>query len=245
VPDWVRLRLAAWGSDGLDKLAVFEHADYPAATVVEQVKGFAGASGFDGDSKGFFGASLAGIVVAVDGGGVLDGGQVKHGFRAGVEALASDAHILHHVPPWSTLGSHIPQQCLSVADRPRHTCNATSRLDRIQPLLLLWSEPAGCGLHLNAGEHRHGAADHLWRHRHALPADQVGAALAQTELNRAAILIPERAGVIAEQARVAIAAGDPYFLLDPLLAHLDAMPLGQPSLINPLSPTALIAALLR
>ena len=59
------------------------------------------------------------------------------------------------------------------------------------------------------------------------------------------MLVPKRAGVIAEQARVAIAAGDPYFLLDPLLAHLDAVSLGQPSLINPLSPTALVSTLLR
>jgi hypothetical protein len=55
----------------------------------------------------------------------------------------------------------------------------------------------------------------------------------------------QRAGVIAEQARVTVAAGDPYFLLYPLLAQLDAVSLGQPSLINPFSPTALIATLLR
>ena len=64
-------------------------------------------------------------------------------------------------------------------------------------------------------------------------------------LNRFAVLVLKRAGVIAEQARVTVAAGDPYFLLDPLLAHLDAVSLGQPSLVNPLCPTALVAALLR
>jgi hypothetical protein len=61
-------------------------------------------------------------------------------------------------------------------------------------------QPAGCGLHLNAGEHCHGAADHLWRYRDALPADQVSAALAETKLHRSAIGITQRAGVIAEQA---------------------------------------------
>jgi hypothetical protein len=149
------------------------------------------------------------------------------------------ATTIHPAQPLST------QQCLSVTDRPRHACNATSRLDCIEPLLLLWSEPAGCGLHLNAGEHRHGAADHLGCDGDPLPADQVGAALAEPEGNWSAVLVPKRAGVIAEQARVTVAAGDPYFLLDPLLAHLDAVSLGQPSLINPLCPAALIATLLR
>ena len=59
------------------------------------------------------------------------------------------------------------------------------------------------------------------------------------------MLVPERAGVIAEQPRITVAAGDPYFLLDPLLAHLNAMPFSEPSLINPLRPAALIATLLR
>ena len=53
------------GSNGLHKLAVFKHAHYPSATVVEKIKGFAGASGFNGNVEGFFGVSLAIIVVAV------------------------------------------------------------------------------------------------------------------------------------------------------------------------------------
>jgi hypothetical protein len=88
-----------FGSNGLNKLAVFKHADYPAATAVEQVKGFARASGFDGDNKGFFGASLAGIVVAVDGGGVLDRGQVEHDSRFGVRLSSA-------VPESYTMCSH-------------------------------------------------------------------------------------------------------------------------------------------
>ena len=79
------------------------------------------------------------------------------------------------------------------------------------------AQPAGCGLDLNAGEHRNGAADHIGRYGDALPADQVSAAFAEAEGNRAAILVLERAGVIAEQARVAIAAGDADLLLDGLL----------------------------
>jgi hypothetical protein len=137
------------------------------------------------------------------------------------------------------------QKCLGILDTPCHACDATSRLDCIKPLLLLRAQPAGCGLDLDAGKHGNGAADHLGCHRHALPADQVGAALAEPKGNWSAVLVFERAGVIAEQPRVTVAAGDPYFLLDPLLAHLNAMPFSEPSLINPLRPSSLVTALLR
>ena len=149
------------------------------------------------------------------------------------------ATTIHPAQPLST------QQCLCILNRPCHACNATSRLDRIQPLLLLRAQPAGWRLDLNAGEHSHSAADHLRRYGHALPADQVSAAFAQAKLHWSAVLVSERAGVISEQARITVAAGDPYFLLDALLAHSHAVTLGQPSLINPLCPTALVAALLR
>jgi len=63
-------------------------------------------------------------------------------------------------------------------------------------------------------------SNHFWGDRHPLPADQVGAALAEAKLDRAAILVPQRAGVIAKQARVAGAAGDADLLLYPLLASV-------------------------
>jgi hypothetical protein len=66
-------------SDDLDEVAVFEHPHHPAAAVVEQVKGFAGAGSFNSNSKGFFCASLTSFVVAVDGGAVADGAEVEHG----------------------------------------------------------------------------------------------------------------------------------------------------------------------
>jgi hypothetical protein len=59
------------------------------------------------------------------------------------------------------------------------------------------------------------------------------------------VLVAQRAGVIAEQAGLAAAASDADLLLYPLLAHLNAVTLGQPSLVNPLRPSALVAALLR
>ena len=93
-------------------------------------------------------------------------------------------------------------------------------------MLLLWPDPAGWRLHLNTGEHRNGAAHHLRCDRHALPADQVSAALAQAELHWAAILVTQRAGVIAEEPGAAIAAGDADFLLDALLRGHAASPVG-------------------
>ena len=117
-----------------------------------------------------------------------------------------------------TIGNR--KQPLRILNRSRHACNATSSLDGIEPLLLLRAEPASCGLHLDAGEHSHGAANHLGRHGDALPADQVSAALAQAKLHWSAVLVTQRAGVIAEESGVAGAAGEPYLLLDGLLAHL-------------------------
>jgi len=63
-------------------------------------------------------------------------------------------------------------------------------------------------------------SNHFWGDRHPLPADQVGAALGETKLHWPAMLIAQRAGVIAEQARVAGAAGQADVLLDLLLRHL-------------------------
>ena len=90
-------------------------------------------------------------------------------------------------------------------------------MDCIKPLLLLWPQPAGCSLDLDGHEHRNSGANHLGGDRDPLPPNQVSAALAQAKLNRAAILVPKRAGVIAEQPRVARAASDANLLLDLLL----------------------------
>ena len=89
-------------------------------------------------------------------------------------------------------------------------------------MLLLWPQPAGGALHLNAGEHRHGGADHIRRDSDALPADQISAALAQAKLHRPTITVHQRASVIAEQAAVTLATGEADFLLDGLFAQ--AMP---------------------
>ena len=72
---------------------------------------------------------------------------------------------------------------------------------------------------INGQEHRHGAADHLRRHGHGAPANQVSAAFAQAKLHRAAIGVTQRAGVIAEQPGIAGAAGNADLLLDALLRH--------------------------
>jgi hypothetical protein len=65
--------------------------------------------------------------------------------------------------------------------------------------LLLRADPAGWRLDLDAGEYRHLLAHHLRGDRDAPVADQVGAALAEAEGNRSAVLVAERAGVIAEE----------------------------------------------
>jgi hypothetical protein len=79
--------------------------------------------------------------------------------------------------------------------------------------------PAGRGLDLDAGEHRHLLAHHLRGDRDAAIADQVGAAFAESKLHRSAVLVAQRAGVIAEEPGSAGAAGQPYFLLNLLFAH--------------------------
>ena len=108
--------------------------------------------------------------------------------------------ILHPMPPSSTLCSH-NQQC--VLDTPCHTCDAACRLDRFQPLLLLWADAAGRGLDLDAGEHSYLLAHHVRRDRDSPVADQVGAALAEAKLHRSAVLVAQRAGVIAEEPSIA------------------------------------------
>lgn len=111
-------------------------------------------------------------------------------------------------------------QPLSILHAARHACNATSRLDSIQPLLLLRSQPAGWRLHLDGQEHCHLLPDHLRCDRDRAPADQIGAALAQPKLHRSAVLITQSAGVIAEEPGLAAAAGDADLLLDGLLGQL-------------------------
>ena len=60
-------------------------------------------------------------------------------------------------------------------------------------------------------------SNHFWGDRDALPADQVSAAFAQAKLHRPAMLVTQRAGVVAEQPSVAGAAGDADLLLYSLL----------------------------
>ena len=70
-------------SDGLNEIAILKHANNPAAPIVEQVKGFAGTCRFDCDSQRCLSASLAGFIVAVDGGAVPDLLKADHGWRCG------------------------------------------------------------------------------------------------------------------------------------------------------------------
>ena len=108
------------------------------------------------------------------------------------------------MPPSSTVCSHNPQ---CILDAPCHACNAACCLDCFQPLLLLRADPAGRRFDLDAGEHRHLLAHHVWGDRDAPVADEVGAALAQAKLHRSAVLVAERAGVVAEEPGIAGAAG--------------------------------------
>ena len=110
-------------------------------------------------------------------------------------------------------------QPLGVIDAAGHTSDAAGCLHCIQPLLLLGPEPAGWCLHLDAEEHRHLGADHVRRHGHRPPADQVSAAFAQAEADRTAMLVAQGAGIVAKQAYWATTASKPDVLLDALLAH--------------------------
>jgi hypothetical protein len=67
---------------------------------------------------------------------------------------------------------------LGILDAPSNTSDAACCLHCIEPLLLLWLDPAGWGLDLNAGEHRHLLTHHLWGDRHGAPAKQITRAFA-------------------------------------------------------------------
>ena len=115
------------------------------------------------------------------------------------------------MPPSSTVCSH-NTQC--ILDTARHTSDAAGCLDCFQPLLLLRADASGRGLDLNTGEYRYLLAHHLRGYGHLLPADQVGAAFAESKLHWAAVLVLERAGVIAEEPGSAGAARYADVLLD-------------------------------
>jgi hypothetical protein len=87
-------------------------------------------------------------------------------------------------------------------------------LDCFQPCLLLRAYASGRGLDLNAGEHRYLLAHHVRGDRDGPVADQVGAAFAEAKLHRSAVLVAQRAGVIAEEPGSAGAAGYADVLLD-------------------------------
>ncbi len=65
-------------SDSLHKVAVFEHANHPSATIVEQVEGFARSSRFSGHGQGGFRTGEAIRAVGVHRRGVGDSGEVEH-----------------------------------------------------------------------------------------------------------------------------------------------------------------------
>ena len=124
------------------------------------------------------------------------------------------------LPAWSHYTTVVIHgQPLGVLDAACHASNAASSLHRIQPLLLLWPEPASWGLDLDAEEHGDALADHLLSDRARCPADQISASFAQAELHWAAVGILKRTGVIAEDFGIAVADGQPDLLLDTLLAH--------------------------
>jgi hypothetical protein len=91
-------------------------------------------------------------------------------------------------------------------------------------LLLLRPDATGGTFYLNAGEDRHLLPDHLGCDGARGPADQVAAAFGQPEAHGSAVLIPQRAAVIAMQPHRAAAACEPDLLLDGLFAgHLRSL----------------------
>ncbi len=111
----------------------------------------------------------------------------------------------------------IPCQPCSILNAARDTGDAASGLHGIQPLPLLWAQSAGGALHLDTGEYGHPLPHHVWCDRDRAPADQISAANRQAELNRPAMLVTQRAGVVAVQAHRTPAEGQPYLLLNALL----------------------------
>ena len=92
-------------------------------------------------------------------------------------------------------------------------------MDCFQPCLLLWADASGRGLDLNRQEDSYLLAHHVRGDRDSPVADQVGAALAQPKLHRSAVLVAQRAGVIAEEPGIAGAARYADVLLDLLFAQ--------------------------
>jgi len=103
--------------------------------------------------------------------------------------------ILHPRAPCATLGVHNPQ---CVLDTPCHTSDATSGQDFFHPCPLLGANASGRGLYLDAGKHRHLLAHHAWGDGNGAVANKVGAAFAEAKLHRSAVLVAQRAGVIAK-----------------------------------------------
>ena len=100
------------------------------------------------------------------------------------------------MPPSSTVRSHNPQ---CILDTARYASDPAGCLDCFQPLLLLWPDASGRGFHLDAGKYRYLLAHHVWCDRDGAVADQIGAAFAEAELHRSAVLVFECAGVITEE----------------------------------------------
>jgi hypothetical protein len=92
---------------------------------------------------------------------------------------------------------------LGILNAACHAGNPASSLHRIQPLLLLWPEPAGWCLDLYRGEYRYLGANHLWGDGHRAPAKQITRAFApNAKLNpsttarvrESANVVPEKPG---------------------------------------------------
>ena len=90
MPDWVRLRQAAWG------LGLVLNGN--------KVISNSAAVGVSSGLRCWHSGSLPVDLVVV----VLLEGTGSHGSRVGVEALASCPGILRHVPPSSTVSSRNP-----------------------------------------------------------------------------------------------------------------------------------------
>jgi len=109
-------------------------------------------------------------------------------------------------------------QLLRILHAACHAGDAACCLHCMNPLLLFWPDATCSTFYLDAGEYRHLLPDHLRRDRACGPADQIAAAFGQSEAHGSAVLIPQRAGVIAMQPHRAAAAAQADLLLYLLLA---------------------------
>ena len=92
---------------------------------------------------------------------------------------------------------------LSVRHRPCNDSDASCALDRLEPCLLLGSDPAGGDLDLNAGEDGQAGADHGLGDGDGAPADEISGSTGKAEgdeptgagIGQAADLVAKDAGI--------------------------------------------------